>query len=636
MRGSLRLLVLLITVAVSAIGAVPASAGLYNLDNGTLIISVGSGETVTMRAVPGGVEFTAAGWLNDGFPGGSGWTLSGSNPETLTVSSSAVDANNVHLSAFRIEDMMGDANVQVLGSGTAWPFPVVINLDGALSTVSFQATDPVSPITFGSNAVTATASAVTVADEISSAGSISLTGTASAPLIRADMTVPAPGTITLNGARVRTVGTTALTAGTVVVNGPVVGVASCAGVEISYCSVAPGSLEIHGNVVATSAWSDLVRLQVTGTARLGGDVTTSSSQDWQGPVYVTALGTLTLTGSTIATPQGVAPYAGPCGGVIVTCDVGSQSPSATFSDLVVDGNWLVGGSVTPVDGIRATGLTSVSGTGMNSTFAPTTAGAQEYAGGLSIVIPRAATMSASSVTIAGMPEQQGVGSVAAATCDTGPLTVTGALRITAAVDCLDSLSVIGPMTIAADVATQRYQSYHGAVTLSLGSRSLRLRAGAGHNVAFHGTPVAAEWSRAAGDDITGYTATISPTGQACSTTGALTCAFGDVPAGSDLTFSVAPLRPAPASGSTTASRGTTAQTVVAFRRTVGRESRTSLLRLIAPPAVRGTQTWAEHGPCRIRGRQLLTPSRAATCTLILRIRRGAAVVWTGRATIRVR
>jgi hypothetical protein len=69
---------------------------------------------------------------------------------------------------------------------------------------------------------------------------------------------------------------------------------------------------------------------------------------------------------------------------------------------------------------------------------------------------------------------------------------------------------------------------------------------------------------------------------------------------------------------------------------VARGSRTTLTKLITPPAVRGKRTWSERGQCVIDDRMLVAPKRRATCTLTLKIQRGGAVTWTGRATIAVR
>jgi hypothetical protein len=110
-----------------------------------------------------------------------------------------------------------------------------------------------------------------------------------------------------------------------------------------------------------------------------------------------------------------------------------------------------------------------------------------------------------------MPEQLLVGSVGATACDTGPLTVIGDLHLTGAVACAGSLLVNGATTIGADVSTLGYQSYQGPVTIALGSGSVHLHAPVGQLVAFPDTTVAATWSAATGT-VTGYTASIAPTG----------------------------------------------------------------------------------------------------------------------------
>ena len=631
---------LLVAATAIAVTAAPAKAGTYELAGGTLTITGGSTETISMQATASGVSFTTdQGWLDAGSPGETGLALTGSLYETLTVSASATGGDGHSLNSFRIVDETWTSVVlQFVGTGGTvepWPAPVTVSLTNPQSSVSFVGVAPATPISFGAHALTVTAPEVSVRQEISAASSVSLTGTANPPVIRSSITVPAPGLITLNGARLRTSDSIALTAGTVQTTGPVTSVTGCLDIDVEYCSIAPGQLTINGDLITSAAWSGLARVSVTGLARLGADVTTSSAQDWQGRVYVTALGTLTLTGSSVSTPHGVMPYAGPCGGgVVVACGVESQSPPSTYSGLVIDGDWLVGGSVMPSDSITATGLTSVIGTGADTTFSPVTAGAQDYLGGLSIVQPSAAVLSGSTLTIAGMPNQAIVGAVGATTCDSGPLTVIGELHITAAVNCLDSLIVSGPATVSADVATVRFQSYQGAVTLNLGDQTRRLRAGVGQTVAFPGESVTATWTAATGD-VTGYTATIAPTGQTCTTAGALLCGFGTVPDGNDLMFSVSPTRPAAAS-SLPQGGTTSGQRSAEYRRTVGRGSRTSLGSLIPNPSVRGTRAWSERGACSIRGAQLLAPNRRATCTLLLRVKRGSAIAWTGRATISVR
>ncbi|MEI6687946.1 MAG: hypothetical protein WCN97_01150 [Thermoleophilia bacterium] len=629
------LVVVALLLGVLALAA-PASASSWSFAGGTLTITPSSGESVSLQANAGTYRLAASDtWARSGPGATSGFTAIA--PQTLDVSAAAVAGDTTVLAAITVLDN-GPVEVSILGvaPSVAWTDPLTVTLTDPDSTLTFDSGDPVAPISFGTSSVTATAPLIAVRQEITAASSISLTGTAAAPSIHADVTAAPTGAIILNGARVTTYGFITLAAGYVQTTGPVVGATGCFSVEIGCRAAAPSRLTIDGNLITEAPWSNLVEVQVSGTARLGGDVTTSGVQEWQDAVYVTASGTLTLSGSNIITPKGIEAYAGPCGGAVITgCGFGSQSPPARFSDLVVNGDWGVGGSVRPTSTLRATGLTTALGTGADSTFAPTTSGAQTYAGGLSIAAASAAMLSGSSVTIAGMPEQVAVGGVQTTACDTGPLTIIGALQLTGAVDCLDSLIVSGPATIAADVTTQRYQSYLDAATLALGTGSLRLRAGVGQTVAFRGTPVVATWSAASGADITGYTATIASTGQACSTTGALSCSFGSVAEANTLTFSAAAQR-RPSSPSASPSGSIVDKTATTTRRTVARGSRTTLTKLITPPAVRGKRTWSERGQCAIDNRMLVAPKRRATCMLTLKIQRGGTVAWTGRATIAVR
>jgi hypothetical protein len=595
--------------------AAPASAMSCLLASGTMTITPSSGESVSLQANDGWYEVNATG---------------GIYPLQCMIDKTVISAIAVVSSE--------PAEVSILGvaPSIAWTDSLTVTLTHPDSTLTFDGGNPVAPISFGTSSVTATAPLIAVRQEITAASSISLTGTAAAPSIHADVTADPTGAIVLNGARVTTYGFITLAAGYVQTTGPVVGATGCFSVEIGCRAAAPSRLTIDGNLITEAPWSDLAEVQVSGTARLGGDVATSGFQEWQDAVYVTASGTLTLSGSNIITPNGIESYAGPCGGAVISgCGIGSQSPPAQFSDLVVNGDWSVGGSVRPTNTLRATGLTTALGTGADSTFAPTTAGTQAYEGGLVIAASRAAVLSGSSVTIAGMPEPVAAGGVRTTACDSGPLTVIGALQLTGTVDCLDSLIVNGPATIAADVTTQRYQSYLDAATLSLGAGTLRLRAGVGQTVAFRGAPVVATWSAASGADITGYAATIAPTGQACSTTGALSCSFGSVTEANDLTFSAAAQR-RPSSPSASTSGSLVEKAATTARRTVSRGSRTTLTKLITPPAVRGKRTWSERGQCAIDDRMLVAPKRRATCLLTLKIQRGGSVTWTGRATIAVR
>ena len=360
---------------------------------------------------------------------------------------------------------------------------------------------------------------------------------------------------------------------------------------------------------------DVGYLSVSGNARLAGDVTTTGTQQWHGDIGVQSVSTLTLTGSSIATDQDIETYSGP---------LGTLAGGPTFMHLVVDGPWSVGGSVTPTTSITATGRTTAIGTVPYGTFSPTTSGAQDYRGGLVIASGRAAVLSGSTVTIAGMPEVDAVGGISAKSCDSGPLTVIGELRFTAAVDCLSSLIASGPATVAANVSTTGSQTYLGATTVALGGDPIRLRSTTTGAVQFPES-VDASWPAATGT-VTGYTAQIDPAGRSCTTTGALACTFGAVDAAASHTFSVTAQRPAAATSSSATNP----------HRHVKRGSRTPLSSLITAPKTKGRHVWSEQGDCSIRRRQLVAPQHAATCTVTLRIRRSGKVAWSGQAIVTVR
>ena len=286
--------------------AAPASASSWSFAAGTLTITPSPGESVSLQALSSG----ASGAYRLIAP--DGWILSGPvplqaidgiNTSTLNVSTDAVAGDSTVLSAITVIDS-GPAEVSILGAAPsgAWTDPLTVTLTDPDSVLTFDGGNPVAPISFGTTSVTATAPTIAVRQEITAASLISLTGTMTAPSIHADLTAGPTGEIRLNGARVTSYGSITLAAGYVQTTGPVVGVTGCFSVEIGCRGSAPSRLTIDGNLVTDAPWSNLGEVQVTGSARLGGDVTTSGLQDWQGAVYVTASGTLTLSGSSIITP----------------------------------------------------------------------------------------------------------------------------------------------------------------------------------------------------------------------------------------------------------------------------------------------------------------------------------------------
>lgn len=613
--------------------ATPCGTSSYAVSGGTLTIVGGSGCTLTINVSGSSVYFIASTGLWSGTPSGG-----------LGATGTVLEAPSTQFNAISIVDASAPfaldiAGTDIAGTPIPWDDPLTVTQTDPGSTTDFTtATNLTSPISFGTVAVSVTSPSITVNQTIAAASQVVLNGTAATPMIRAGITASGtPGTITMNGARIRNVGLITLTATRTIFTGAVVGVESCSGVDVSYCSIGPATLEIDGALTADSSLTSLNQLTVTGDAVLDGDVSTAATQNWQGRVYVTKLGRITFTGAVVSTPLGIDQYGGPCdvSGLSV-CGLGPSIPAPSFTDLTVAGDWQTGGSLGAADSVTVTGLTTLVGTGLYAPFTPTTTGTQDYLGGLSILLGRSAILAGSTITIAGMPEQVAPGSLGAAACQTGPVTVLGSLRLTAAVACAGSILVNGATTIAADVATDGYQSYQGPVTIALGTGTVRLRAPAEQQVAFPDTTVAATWSAASGD-VAGYSASIAPTGQSCTTTGALTCSFGAVPSGADLVFSATPLRPVAAAGAPSTSRGTgTAAAASTLRRTVARGSQTPLARLIEPPATRGRRVWAERGPCTIDDGRLIAPRRRASCTLTLQVRRNGKTAWSGRALIAVR
>ena len=616
--------------------AAACTSSTYVRTGSTLTITPGASCSLTVYAT-GSDAYMFAADIGSTWSGAPGVGLSPFD-HTLAALSAGIDTITI-ADAPGAPSTVSIAGLAQAGIPVPWIDALTVNQTQPGSATVFSAdTGLTAPISFGTVAVSVTSPSITVAQEIADASQIFLHGTTDAPLIRASMTASgSPGTITATGARIRNVGVVTLTATRTTFSGDVVGVTSCAGVDASLCSTGPATLAIAGALTAEGSMTSLSQLIVSGDAVLGGDVSTAATQSWQGRVYVTKAGRLTLTGPTVSTPKGIEQYAGPCGlSEIAGCSIGPATPPSTFSALTVDGAWLTGGLVGATDSITATGLTTVTGDGLYAPFSTTTSGPQDYLGGLSILLPRSAVLSGSTITIAGMPEAAAAGAIKGAACDTGPVTVIGDLRLTAAVACAGSLNVNGATTIAADVSTEGYQSYHGPVTIALGSGTIRLRAPAGQQVSFPDTTVAATWSAASGD-VAGYSASIAPTGQSCTTTGALTCSFGAVPSGADLVFSATPLRPVAAAGAPSTSRGTgTAAAASTLRRTVARGSQTPLARLIEPPATRGRRVWAERGPCTIDDGRLIAPRRRASCTLTLQVRRNGKTAWSGRALIAVR
>jgi hypothetical protein len=633
MRGLRPLLLAALALAALGPGAAAAAAcgtSTYARSSNTLQIVPGAGCTVTINATGSDAYILAT--------DGGTWrdpSLSGPDP-----GGAALVQLSAGITAIEVTDAPGAPSTVVI-AGLAdnanqpvpWVDDLVISQGQPASSVAFASVPGLAaPIAFGGKPVSVLSPDIRVLQDVRGASEITLSSPNPVELV-ADLS--ATGLIRLPAVQVRLDGPRVLTAGTVEVNGALTGTLDCLAVGPSICSAsAPSGLTIVGALRTGAAWSGLGDLEVTGAAELGGDVSATGYQIWNGSIRVDAP-SLTLAGAIVITLRDIGAYGSPCGASDVNgCGLEVQSPAPVFADLRIEGDWEVGGSVTPRDTITVTGLTISAGEDVGyQIFSATTSGAQDYRGGLMIEFPRSAVLSGSTVTIAGMPVLRPAGASAAYACDSGPLTVIGSLRLTGPVECLASLIATGPATIAADVTTLDHQTYQGPVTVALGADPIRLRAGAGHVVGFRTASVAATWPAAAGE-VAGYTASIAPSGQSCTTTGELACSFDSVPDAADLAFSVTARRPA-ATTPTAGAREPAATAPTTTRRTVARGTRTRLNRLITPPSMPGRRVWSERGPCRIRRGALIAPRVGGTCTVTLRVVRGGTTAWTGRSVVTV-
>ncbi len=412
-----------------------------------------------------------------------------------------------------------------------------------------------------------------------------------------------------------------------------------------------GEITFDGDVFSTGDWRDLTAVEVTGAAHLTGDINAPiGGMVFRDRLTIGGAATRRITAGMLQTLGGLGQDLAPCAsGAISGCaGVGVHIPPVPTTDLVVDALWVnaltayMPGSITalqpvltPVTGIRTSTIQS--------------GGRVDLRAGASIAHGGSLTLSGAPTILAGVRPPAAPGSIGTSVdpgpCAPGPLLVIGDWHLTAPIECLSTLTTAqGTSTVSADVTTDAHQGYGGPVVLDLGSGARTLRAGGGSNVAFNGGAVSATWSPATGD-VASYTATLTPSGDSCTTPDASTaCALGSIAPAPQVTASVrANARAAaPAAGTGTGTGGSgpvtrPLPTGTTTRRRVARGSRTVLTRLIVPPASRGVRTWSERGPCGILRGRLVAPRRPATCTLSLavaRYRRTSA--WTGRATVVIR
>lgn len=439
-----------------------------------------------------------------------------------------------------------------------------------------------------------------------------------------------------------------ITAPAIALQGTVQQQVGCADAEIT-CGAfgaagGPGAagagLKLDGAVTAHGRWSSMGNIEVTGPIHLSADIADLWFALFDDRVYLSGAATRTIQADFVKAREGIEAEstcgAGSIDGLSV-CSAGIASAPLPTSNLVIDGEFSMKGTTYMPGDITLRGHTSALGD--NGVTNLQAGGTLNVAGGLSVPPTGSAFLTGAPTILAGMPAQVGNGSIDAAdACDAGPVTVTGNLRVTAPIECVGSLStVLGAVTLAADVTSDRFQSYAGPTTIALGSAGVRLRSQGGAEVNFPEAGVSAAWDAADGD-IASYTATAQPSGTSCTwTSGPLTCSLGAIPSASDMRFSLTSTPRPPAAGSPKAGTEAPLPTGRTTRRTVARGSRTPLTRLIVPPVSRGARRWSERGPCSIRAGRLVAPNRAGTCTVALRVARYRRTPpWTGRATVTVR
>jgi len=601
--------------------------------------------------------------------------LDDTGPITLSVAGGldpyitpvSVALNNV-LSTARIDRSSGSP----ISFGTTWlavvaPSITVMNSITAAEAISLEATTPILLGNGGSepSSKSLTATTLVATTPINGNGKdLTVTGPWLTEGVSAAHTIRAESGVTTSG---NLGATSSILLGNLVVDGPAYPARTvtapsitllgslhqrvgCASAEITCRSLgatgpaAGAGIKFAGAVTAQGAWSNLGNIEVTGVTHLAADISDVWNLAFGDTVYLSGAATRSIQADNITAGEGIKAEPNCVGGAVsnqAICNTGIASLPVRTSNLMVDGAFSTNGTTYMPGDITLKGITSVLSGNPSTTASLNAGGTLDIAGGLSVLPTSSAFLTGATTILAGMPPTNGVGSIGAAdACEGGPVTVTGDLRVTAPIECVGSLTtVLGSVTLGANVTSDRFQSYTGPTTVALGSGSIRLRSESGALVNFPEGGVSASWSAAAGD-IASYTATAQPSGASCTwTSGPLTCALGAVPSASDMQFSVTST-PRPASTPSSAPTATTdgpLPTGRTSRRTVARGSRTPLTRLIVPPASRGKRTWSETGPCTIRSGRLVAPTRAGTCKIALRVAKYRTTpAWTGRVTVTIK
>ncbi|MBU3608906.1 filamentous hemagglutinin N-terminal domain-containing protein, partial [Polynucleobacter nymphae] len=340
-----------------------------------------TGTTITTNGITGGsngLTITGAGVFNGAVTGVT----------NLSVSSTSTLAGNITTSGTQL-------------------YSGAVTLSGADRTLT-GTTITTNGITGGSNGLTITGAgvfngAVTGVTNLSVSSTSTLAGN-----ITTSGTQLYSGAVTLSGADRTLTGTTITTNG-----------------------ITGGSngLTITGAGVFNGAVTGVTNLSVSGSSSLGGDITTTGTQQYTGPVTLTGTGaTRTLQGSAIT--------------------IGSTLAGGENS-LTITGNLVTGGAITDVTNLSVSGSSSLGGD-------ITTSGTQGYSGPV--------TLSGTGTT----RTLQGTSITTSSTIAGGAnaLTITGNAIFGGAITNVTNLSVSGTTSIAADITTTGIQGYSGAVTLT--------------------------------------------------------------------------------------------------------------------------------------------------------------------------
>ena len=448
--------------------------------------SVGGAHAVTLSgAISGtGINFTKV--------GASTYTLSGNNTYTgLTTISNGVIAithNNALGTTAGTTTVASGAALHLSNNITVAEAITIggtgISTNGAIRNVADSNTLS-GLITLAADAEiqidTGTTLALNVASGNAITGTFNLTmdsvGTSSIadPIATStgNLTKTGAGTLTLSGTNTYT-GNTTISAGTLKLTGNLnsatdLVIAPSATLDLQ-AALTAATLDLDGTISNTAGTSSLI---ISGTANLGGSITTTGTQTYSGAVTLSAA-TITLTttdsdvtfGGTIDSDAGQTRH--------LTIDTNGTTGTIQFGGLV--GNTValgaigITGNLDLDDAMTSVVDLSVSGTS-NLGADITTTGTQTYTG--------VVTLSGGDRILQGSTVNFGGTITGTGSHD---LTVTGNLDLDDAMTSVVDLSVSGTSNLGADITTTGTQTYTGVVTLSGGDRILQ-----GSTVNFGGT-----------------------------------------------------------------------------------------------------------------------------------------------------